>query len=56
VTTFYTYPEPSPTCASGNLPGTYVGINATYTYSPLMPFYTSFASTTLTEAAIVRLQ
>jgi Flp pilus assembly protein TadG len=43
-------------CASGNMPGTYVGITATYTYSPLMPFYATFASTTLTETSIVRLQ
>jgi Flp pilus assembly protein TadG len=43
-------------CASGNMPGTYVGIAATYTYSPLLPFYAAFANTALTETSIVRLQ
>jgi len=43
------------TCASGSV-GMYVGITANYTYSPLMPFYSEFASTALSETAIVRLQ
>lgn len=43
-------------CASGNMPGTYVQISASYAYSPIMPFYAEFASTTLNETATVRLQ
>jgi hypothetical protein len=42
-------------CPSGNLPGTYVTITATYTYVPIMPFYSRLASTTLREIAYVRL-
>lgn len=43
-------------CPSGNAPGVYVQISATYTYSPIMPFYAQAASPTLTEKAVVRLQ
>lgn len=43
------------TCASGNLPGTYMTITATFLYSPIMPFYSHVASTTLQEIANVRL-
>ena len=43
------------TCPNAT-PGVFVQISATYTYSPLMPFYQQFASTTLTENAVVRLQ
>jgi len=46
----------STVCASGNMPGTYVQISAAYTYSPVMPFYSEFASTSLNETAVVRLQ
>jgi Flp pilus assembly protein TadG len=43
-------------CASGDAPGLYMQIAATYTYSPIMPFYAKLASATLTENAVVRLQ
>jgi hypothetical protein len=43
-------------CASCNTPGLYMQIAATYTYSPIMPFYAKLASATLTENAAVRLQ
>jgi|SRR5580692_8913482 len=43
------------TCASGNLPGTYMTITATFIYTPIMPFYSHVASTTLQETAYVRL-
>jgi Flp pilus assembly protein TadG len=43
------------TCASGNLPGTYMTITATFIYTPIMPFYSHVASTTLQEIAYVRL-
>lgn len=43
------------TCVSGNLPGTYVTITATFIYAPIMPFYSDVASTTLQEIAYVRL-
>jgi Flp pilus assembly protein TadG len=43
------------TCLSGNLPGTYMVITATYTYTPLTPLYGSLASTVLQETAYVRL-
>jgi len=49
-------PPCTTTCASGSKAGMYVGITATYAYSPLMPFYATFANTTLTETSIVRLQ
>ena len=45
----------SGTCTNSS-PGLFVQISATYTYSPVMPFYERFASTTLTENAVVRLQ
>jgi hypothetical protein len=44
------------TCTGGKASGQYVTINATSTYSPLFPFYDKFASTTIVESAIVRLQ
>ena len=40
---------------TGNL-GIFVQITATYTYSPIMPFYARLTSPTLTEKAVVRLQ
>jgi Flp pilus assembly protein TadG len=43
------------TCNSGNLPGTYMVILATYNYSPIMPLYSQLARTTLRETAYVRL-
>jgi Flp pilus assembly protein TadG len=42
-------------CPSGNLPGTYMTITATYTYVPIMPIYSQFAGATLQETAYVRL-
>jgi len=44
------------TCPNGNAPGVYVQIAATYTYSPIMPFYAHLAPTVLTENGVVRLQ
>jgi len=43
------------TCASGSV-GMYLKIAASYTYSPVLPFYAELASTALSETAIVRLQ
>jgi Flp pilus assembly protein TadG len=40
---------------TGNL-GIFIQITATYTYTPIMPFYAKLANTTLTEKAVVRLQ
>jgi len=45
----------SGTCLNSS-PGLFVQISATYTYSPIMPFYERFANSTLTETAVVRLQ
>lgn len=44
------------TCPDGTAPGEYLTISATYTYNPIMPFYSKMASTTLTEKAQVRIQ
>lgn len=43
------------TCASGQSPANYLVITASYTYTPMMPFYSTLANTTLTENAVVRL-
>lgn len=43
------------TCPNGNPPGTYIVISASYVYTPLLPFYSTLATTTLTESAAVRL-
>ncbi len=42
-------------CTNGQSPATYVVITASYTYSPMMPFYSTLSSTALTENAVVRL-
>lgn len=42
-------------CPNGNPVGTYMVITATYTYRPLMPFYSTLASQTITASATVRL-
>lgn len=44
------------TCSDGSTAGTYVLISATYTNTGLMSGFMSAASTTMTEAATVRLQ
>jgi Flp pilus assembly protein TadG len=43
------------TCASGATPGAYAIISATFTYTPLLPFYSRLSSTTVKEAVTVRL-
>lgn len=42
-------------CPNGQMPGTYMVLSASYLYTPLMPFYSTLASLTLTENAVVRL-
>ena len=42
-------------CPNGRSPATYVVIRASYTYNPMMPFYSTLSSTALTENAVVRL-
>lgn len=42
------------TCPNGSLPGTYVSITVSYTYSPMMPFFSHVTSTKMTETANVR--
>ncbi len=42
-------------CPNGQPPATYVVITASYTYNPMMPFYSTLSSTALTENAVVRL-
>lgn len=44
------------TCADGTLPGTYVRIVASYTYTPLLPQVSTMVSTNLQQSATVRLQ
>jgi Flp pilus assembly protein TadG len=44
-----------PCNSNGNLPGLYMTITASYTYSPIMPLYSQLAQTTLQEVAYVRL-
>lgn len=45
------------TCPTGaTLPGVYVKVAATYTYKPLMPFYSGLVNTTVSEAITARLQ
>jgi hypothetical protein len=51
-----TYSGTCPGTCTNSSPGLFVQISATYTYSPVMPFYQRFASTTLTENAVIRLQ
>ncbi|HBK08897.1 MAG TPA: hypothetical protein DDZ81_24085 [Acetobacteraceae bacterium] len=43
------------TCSSGQSPANYLVITASYIYTPIMPFYSTLAKTTLTENAVVRL-
>jgi|GEM_PF-6825609 len=44
-------------CASTNaLPGQYVIINASYTYSPIFPTLSSYLSGTMYESAVIRVQ
>jgi Flp pilus assembly protein TadG len=48
---------PTPTCADGTAPGTYVVISATYPFSAILPGFSRMAgTTTITEAATVRIQ
>lgn len=46
--------QPGTTCPDGNLPGTYISITASYTYSPMLPFISQLTSKTITETANVR--
>lgn len=43
-------------CPDGTTAAKYVTISASYAYSPVLPFYSTVASSTLTEAATVRVQ
>ncbi len=43
------------TCPNGSPPGTFMFVTATYRYVPLMPFYSTVATTNLSETGIVRL-
>ncbi len=45
----------SGTCTGGVTPGIYLTINATFSYVPLMPYYSTLATTTVTETTTVRL-
>lgn len=47
-----TYGQP---CPNGNPVGTYLVINVTYTYHPLLPSYSTLASTNLSATSTVRL-
>lgn len=42
-------------CPNGHPPATYVVITASYTYNPMVPFYSTLTNTALTENAVVRL-
>jgi Flp pilus assembly protein TadG len=45
------------TCAgSGVAPGAYIIVTATYSYQPIMPFYSNLSTTTVSETATARLQ
>lgn len=45
------------TCPTGaTSPGAYVQVAATYTYQPLMPFYSGLVSTTVSETVTARLR
>jgi Flp pilus assembly protein TadG len=42
------------TCPNRSLPGTYITISASYTFTPMLPFYSWMANTTMAETANVR--
>lgn len=45
------------TCPTGTTgPGAYARVTATFTYVPLMPFYSNIAATTVADTSTVRLQ
>lgn len=44
------------TCSDSSIPGTYIAISASYTFTPTMPVLSNLANTVLTESAWVRLQ
>lgn len=44
------------TCSDGSLPGTYVKVSASYSYTPSLPSTSTLGTTVLSEAAWVRLK
>jgi Flp pilus assembly protein TadG len=45
------------TCPAGTIgPGAYARVTATFTYEPLMPFYSNIAATTVADTSTVRLR
>jgi len=45
------------TCAgSGAAPGAYIIVTATYSYQPIMPFYSQLSTTTVSETVTARLE
>lgn len=53
-TTTLTAVSAGTTCSNGSLPGTYITITASYTYTPMMPFFSAATSNQITQTANVR--
>ncbi|MCW3475433.1 TadE/TadG family type IV pilus assembly protein [Limobrevibacterium gyesilva] len=43
-------------CPNGTMPGTYITISASYTYTSLMPLYSNLTNPLLTETTMARLK